>query len=223
VLVAAHRLAAEGKLDLDAPVKVENHFASLVDGSPFVVDPKDDTDDWVYRQIGRAVPLRKLLERMIVRSSNLATNLVMQRVPASAVRAACLSVGAEGMNVLRGVEDQKAHDKGLDNTTTAHALAKLLEAAAELPAVVDVLAAQQLNEGIPAALPPGTRVAHKTGSITRHYHDAALVYPGGAARRPYVLVVLTKGFEKEDEAIALVKAVSRKVWVHVLDAGRQSH
>jgi beta-lactamase class A len=79
-----------------------------------------------------------------------------------------------------------------------------------------------LNEGIPAALPPGNRVAHKTGSITRHYHDAALVYPKGR-RKPYVLVVMTKDFEREEDAVEVVRNISRTVWTHVVDAGRQTH
>src|SRR5205823_3357681 len=199
VLMEAHRLAALGKLRFDEPVLVENSFHSIVDQSPFTLDPKDDTDDWMYAQLGKRVAFGKLLERMIVRSSNLATNLVMDRVPAMQVTALCRSLGAPDIEVLRGVEDGKAHDKGLDNTATARDLRVLLEELAKSPAMVDLLSRQELNEGIPSALPKGTRVAHKTGSITRHYHDAAIVFPKG--RKPYLLVVLTKGFETEADAV----------------------
>lgn len=102
------------------------------------------------------------------------------------------ALGADSMLVLRGVEDGKAYAQGLNNTTTARDLATLLLAIAGGNAVgrettaelLDMLEAQEFNDGIPGGLPPGTRVAHKTGEITATWHDAALVYPEGSAR-PY--------------------------------------
>jgi beta-lactamase class A len=149
-----------------------------------------------------------LVEHMIARSSNLATNLVMQTLRAPAVERVCRELGARDMRILRGVEDLKAHEKGLDNLATAHDLALLLEAAP--PEAVAVLEKQEQNDGIPAGLPPATRVAHKTGDITRYHHDAALVFPKG--RKPYVLVVMTRGFETQKEAAAVVRDISRLVW-----------
>lgn len=221
VLLEAHRRAAEGSLRLDEPVSIVNDFVSIADGSHFVVDSKDDSDDWVYAQLGKQVPFGKLLERMIVRSSNLATNLVLARLHAAAVTALCERLGARETHILRGVEDGKAHARGLDNTTTASDLRLLLRALAEGGApgsaeMIALLERQEYNEGIPAALPAGTRVAHKTGSITGVYHDAALVLP--RARKPYVLVVLTRGFEQEADAVAAVRKVSRLVWDHVASA-----
>jgi beta-lactamase class A len=89
------------------------------------------------------------------------------------------------MVVLRGVEDGKAFEKGLNNTTTARDLSTLLLAIADghaaKPAttreLLRILEAQEFNDGIPAGLPQGTRVAHKTGNITATWHDAALIYP----------------------------------------------
>jgi len=204
VLLAAYRL----RVELDRPVRVDNCFTSIADGSPFAVDPKEDDDPWPYMQLGREVPLRVLLERMIVRSSNLATNLVMQTVSAAQVQHVCRDLGATDIRVLRGVEDPKAHERGLDNTATARDLALLL--AAMPPEGIEVLSRQQLDGGISSGLPRGTRVAHKGGDIARHHHDAALVFPEG--RKPYGLVVMTRGFEAKEEAAALVREVSRTVW-----------
>ena len=105
------------------------------------------------------------------------------------------------------MEDLKAHEQGLDNLATAHDL-PCSSAAPE--AAVAVLEKQEENDGIPAGLPPGTRIAHKTGDITRHYHDAALVFPKG--RKPYVLVVMTRGFETRQEAASVVARISRLVF-----------
>jgi beta-lactamase class A len=209
VLLAACRLHAP----LDAPVRVENRFVSIADGSSFAVDPADDEDPWTYAQIGTDVPLRALIEHMIVRSSNLATNVVMQTLRAAQVQQVCREAGASDIRVLRGVEDIKAHEKGLDNTATAHDLAVLLEA--QPPEAIGILVRQEFNEGIPAGLPPGTRVAHKTGDITAHYHDAALVFP--RARKAYVLVVMTRGFETKEQGAAAVREISRAVWRNVTE------
>lgn len=198
-------LAALKHGGLDQAVVVENRFQSLKDQSDFACDARDDNDDWTYQQIGKPVPLRTLLERMIVRSSNLATNNVMRVVPAAEV----MRLGVPGLKVLRGVEDQKAHDAGLDNTATAAALEQLLMQMP--PEGLEILQRQELNEGIPAALPPGTRVAHKTGSITRHYHDAALI------DGHIILVVMTRDFAAEADAVKVVQDIARAAFQHVLD------
>jgi len=214
VLLAAYRL----NLRLDQAVRVENRFASIADGSVFAVDPKDDDDPWPYTQLGKEVPLGVLLEHMIVRSSNLATNLVIRKLQAAQVERVCRDLGANDIRVLRGVEDLKAHEKGLDNTATAHDLALLLEAMP--PAAIEILSRQEFNEGIPAGLPKGTRAAHKTGDIPRHYHDAGVIFPPGPARRPYVLAVMTRGFESKAEAATVVAEISRTVWRSVVDSAR---
>jgi len=215
VLAAAHALAAAGELRLDDPVPVEDRFVSLADGSDFAVG--DDGDEWTRARIGRAVPLRSLVERMIVVSGNLATNLVLGRVPPARVSALCAELGAD-VTVLRGVEDAKAHARGLDNTATARGLLALLRAVAErrLPGSAEMLGLLERAEprdGIPAALPIGTRLAHKPGRIAGHSHDAALVFPTG--RPPYALVVLTRGFQDERAALGAIRAISRAVWDHL--------
>jgi beta-lactamase class A len=152
---------------------------------------------------------------MITVSSNLATNLLIERLGVENIRARVRELGAQGMNVLRGVEDAKAFQAGLVNTTTARGLMVLLDAiangtAAPPPAsdeMLDILKRQRFNAGIPAGLPPGTPVAHKTGTITKIHHDAGIVY----AARPYVLVVLVRGIQEEKESAALIAAIARTV------------
>lgn len=202
-------------LALDEPITVDNHFRSLYDGSDYQLDANDDSDPQPYQKIGQPVPLRWLVERMIVRSSNLATNIVIQLVGAEAVTHMCRTLGAQAIEVRRGVEDAKAHAAGMDNTTTARDLMILLRAIGErrvagADEMIGVLSRQELNEGIPAGLPPLTRVAHKTGSLGGIYHDAALVLTD----RPYVLVILTRGIADEKQAAQLVADISRIVWAH---------
>jgi len=218
VMIELFRQADRGALSLDQPVLLVNRFGSIVDGSPYAVSPADDSDSAMYARVGERVPLRELIERMIVRSSNLATNAAIALADPARVTATARALGASRMKVLRGVEDQKAYDRGLNNTTTAADLAALMAAIATdraaSPAACaemrDILSRQEFNGEIPAGLPPGTRVAHKTGQITGVLHDAAIVYP--PAGEPYVLVVLTRAIPDETVARALIADISRLVW-----------
>ncbi|WP_201773044.1 serine hydrolase [Gemmatirosa kalamazoonensis] len=221
VMIELMRRSDRGALALDQEILLVNRFASIVDGSPYALDTGDDSDSATYALVGRRVAVRELIRRMIVRSSNLATNALIALADPAQVTATAASLGAVRTRVRRGVEDQKAFDKGLNNVTTASDLAALLEAiergrAASAGACAEmrrVLLGQELDAGsIPAGVPPGTRVAHKSGQITGVLHDAAIVYPRG--RPPYVLVVLTRGIPDEKLAAAAIADVSRLVYAY---------
>jgi beta-lactamase class A len=220
VMLEVFRQVDAGTLSLEEPVTLTRQFASIVDGSPYELDAKDDEDAALHERLGQPVPLRELVARMITRSSNLATNLVLSRVDARRVTKTLRALGARRMTVLRGVEDGKAHARGLNNTATARDLASLLSALergraaspASTQAMRSILLAQELNREIPAGLPPGTPVAHKTGQISGILHDAAIVYPPG--HPPYVLVVLTSGIPDEAVARSLIVELSRQVYAH---------
>ncbi len=217
VLIALARRADRGLLHLDSTIPLGNQFASIVDGSPYTLNSADDSDDSVYARVGQRVPIRWLATRMITHSSNLATNTLLTVVAADSVTAVTRELGATRMLVRRGVEDTPAFRAGLNNVTTANDLAALLVAIATDRAASpascawmrEVLFAQAYNSAIPAGLPPGTRVAHKTGDITRVEHDAALVYPELGA--PYVLVVLTSGVDDQAKAHMLIADITRIV------------
>ena len=221
VMMEVFRQAHTGRLSLDASLAVRNEFKSIADGSPFSVSPEDDSEQTLYQKTGQAVPVRELVELMINASSNLATNVLIQRVTPARIMFFMRKSGARNIQVLRGVEDTKAYERHLNNTTTARDLSILLRRIAEGRAVskdasremVEIMSRQQFNEGIPAGLPAGARVAHKTGSITKINHDAAIVYPPGATeRKPYVLVVLTRGLADEKRAHKLIADISRVVY-----------
>src|SRR4029078_13179863 len=127
VMIEVLRRAQAGAFSLDQEILLVNQFASLADGSPFSLNMADDGDSVLYTKIGERVKIRELLQRMIVRSSNLATNQLIELVGAANVTATARSLGATGISVLCGVEDQKAFDKGMINTTTSADLATLLE------------------------------------------------------------------------------------------------
>ncbi len=218
VMMEVFREVERGRFALDGAVPVTNRFRSIVGDSAYQLSPDDDSELTLYDRVGGTVPLRELLRLMIVRSSNLALNTLVDLVPATQVMQTMERIGAGEMRVRRGVEDIPAFNRGLNNTTTARALARVMAAvarctvnsAASCAAMTEILAAQEFNEMIPAGLPAGTRVAHKTGSITGIQHDAAIIYPPG--RAPYVLVVLTRDARDTTAAMRVGADVSRLVW-----------
>lgn len=222
VLIELYRRVDAGALGLDQGILLVNKFGSIVDGSPYGLEAGDDSDSSAYARIGSRVPVRELIDRMITRSSNLATNALIELVRADRVNSTAHTLGARNIRVLRGVEDNKAFRAGLNNTTTARDLAVLLEgietgtaaSRASCNAMRDVLLRQEFNGEIPAGLPPGMKVAHKTGFITGVLHDAAIVYPPG--RKPYVLVVLTRGIPDDKVARQLIADISRLVYSHAV-------
>jgi len=216
VMIELFHQVREGKLKLDEPLVVRNEFHSLVDGSIYRLDSGDDSETDLYKAVGQTRTLGQLCELMITVSSNLATNLLVEKLGVENIRAMVHALQADGMNVLRGVEDNKAYEKGMNNTTTARGLLILLEAFAKGQAVdadssrqmVEILARQKFNEAIPAGLPSGTRVAHKTGELTKVHHDAAIVY----APRPFVLVILVRGLAESKDSAALMADITRRIY-----------
>jgi beta-lactamase class A len=217
VLMELFRQAGEKTLSLDDPIVLKNEFPSLVDGKPFALKPEDDSETTLYRRLGARVPTRELARLMITESSNLATNLLIERVTAEKVSALMDRLGAKEVRVLRGVEDGAAYRRGLNNTLTARGLMRILVRLADRDVVskqaseemLAILRAQKFNEGIPAGLPKGVSVAHKTGSFGGVYHDAAIVEPPRG--RPFVLVILTRGIQDEARSHRLVAEIARAV------------
>ena len=219
VMIQIFRDADAGLLRLDDSLTVHTAFPSLVPGEAFTVAREDDSDSTLYELVGRNRSVRELLELMITRSSNLATNILIERVGAARAQASARALGAWSIQVLRGVEDGQAYRAGLNNTTTARDLGVLLIAIVQgraasrtsCDSMLAILGRQEFNEGIPVGVPLGTRVAHKTGWIGEVvYHDAAVVYP--ARGGPYVLTVLTGGIKEDSVAHNLVADLSRLVY-----------
>ena len=218
VMIELFRRVDARTLSLDQTRSLENRFASLADGTPYSLNSKDDSEASLYTRAGGSATLRELNELMITRSSNFATNVLLGLLDPAAVNTTAHALGARNMMVRRGLEDGKAFEKGLNNTTTARDLGVLLTgiergtvaSRASCEAMKAVLLRQTFNTEIPAGLPPGVPVAHKTGSITGVLHDAAVIYPKG--RAPYVLVVLTRDIANEREAQTLIADISRQLY-----------
>lgn len=219
LLIAAYRRHERGEIDLDVEVAVHNDFRSAADGSPFSLDKEDDQDDDSWDLIGSTTSLRRLALHAIVKSGNLATNLVLERVGLGSVANVLVKAECSGETViLRGIGDAVARDAGLDNLVTAHDLALVMGGIASRNLALEqtcvdieeVLAQQEHRDKIPAGLPQGTYVANKTGWVDGVAHDVALVRPDQG--EPYVLVVCTTLGVPENAATELITDISRRIW-----------
>jgi beta-lactamase class A len=196
VLAALYRAAEAGTLDPAAAVPVVDEFDSAATGAGrFRCQREYDGDEAVWLRLGATAPLDWLADRMITRSSNLATNLVLAEIGLPAVGRAWTAAGARHSVTARGIDDSAARQAGLENLVTATDLAGLLAAigthrvagAASCAAMLDILMRQQRREDLAAGLPPGTRVAHKNGWVRWVRHGAGLVLPEDAP--PYTIAV----------------------------------
>lgn len=218
VMVEAFRQIDQGRLNLDDSLLVSNKFRSIVESSWYELSLTDDSEPQLYQAIGEFQPVRELIELMITQSSNLANNILVDHLGAKNISKTMEDLGAGGIKVLRGVEDNKAYEQGLSNTTDAYSLMVLYEKLARgqvvseavSQSIIEILKRQQFKDVIPALLPENVAVAHKTGSITGVRHDSGIVYLPDGGR--YVLVLLSKDLKDEEAGTKLLQNISKMVY-----------
>jgi beta-lactamase class A len=222
VMMEVFRQARLGAFSLTDLVPVYNQFASIADGSSYSLKAEDDSEKGLYARVGETASFYELVLRMITLSSNLATNILLEHVSPQQVTAFMRELGTDDLIVRRGVEDNQAYRRGMNNSATARGfmliLLKLAKreivSSADSDAMINILAQQRRNEMIPALLPRGTRIAHKTGWTGDYHHDIGLIYPSNG--EPFVLSILTKGYAEADEQDAheFVASIAKTIHDH---------
>jgi beta-lactamase class A len=222
VMIEVYKQAVSGQICLRDRVLIKNEFRSIADGSTYAIRASDDTDDRLYGLLGTKKSIRDLVDDMIIRSSNLATNLLIEVVEARRVTQTMRQLGARQMQVLRGVEDGKAFERGLNNTTTAFDLMRVFEKLAQGELIshraCDEMILTLLDQSdrciIPDRLPVTVKVANKTGKITGTHHDSGIVYlPNG---HKYVLVLLSAQLKNAKEGTEVLANVSEMIYQFVV-------
>lgn len=222
VMAEVYRQVAEGKFSLKDSILIKNEFISILDGSSFSITRESDSDTLIYDHLGEKRTVYSLMYDMIIISSNLATNLIVELVDAKNVTQTMRNIGANNIQVLRGVEDTKAYEAGMNNQVTAYDLMLLFEKidkeeivnAEASMAMMDILLDQKFNDIIPDKLPADVKVAHKTGSITGVRHDSGIVFlPDG---KKYVLVLLSKDLEDEETGVQAMANVSEVLYQYTI-------
>lgn len=218
VMIEVYKQADEGKFSLSDLILIKNEFKSIVDNSSYSMDINEDSGENLYHFIGQKKSIKELVFDMITVSSNLATNILIQLVGAENIMKTIRKLGANDIRILRGVEDIKAYNIGLNNTTTANDLKIIYEKLAEGDVVskdassqmVEVLLEQKHNAIIPAELPDIIKAAHKTGSITGVVHDSGIVFlPDG---RKYILILLSKNLISNNYGVNIEAKFSKFIY-----------
>jgi beta-lactamase class A len=228
ILVGVYASIHHGWLVPQSRLHVRNRFFGAVDGAPFRVLSDRDANSDVHDAIGKMMRVSELALHMIATSSNLATNLLLELVGLETVQRSLDELHIDGIDIRRGVEDERAFELGINNRVTADGLTQLLRVIAEERAfspelsrdMLEILHAQEFRNGIPARLPRAVRVAHKTGDISTVAHDAGVVYPEG--RKPYVIAVLTEWAPETSGRSATIAEVSHVVYDCLTRGGIES-
>ena len=221
VLLGVYDAIEQHRFDPISRVHVRNRFISVVDGRPYRVPRSSDANAEVQAAIGRMLTVHELAEHMIVTSSNLATNLLLDLVGIEAARASLARLHVSGIDLRRGVEDESAWEAGINNRVTAAGLCETLRLVEEGKAIsadaskamLDILHQQRFRSGIPAGLPEDARVAHKTGEISTVALDAGIVYLDG--RDAYVVVILTEWAPDVNARQETIARISRAVYEYM--------
>ncbi|MGB8981641.1 MAG: serine hydrolase [Anaerolineales bacterium] len=220
VMMEVFHQAAQELLSLEDCLPIVNSFTSIADGSTFSLLESDDAEQTLYPRLGESETILELTRLMIVRSSNLATNILLEKIGARNVNDFIQALGIRGVTVIRGIEDMAAYSLGMNNSATARGLTQTMRLIAAKRVVskqasekmIEIMLRQEFNESIPALLPEGVKVAHKTGWTGEVYHDTGIIYP--ADRKPYALSIMTRGFTEEQgaEAHACMAQISKVIY-----------
>jgi beta-lactamase class A len=221
VLLGVFAAIENGELEAHSRVHVRNRFLSVVEGESYRIDPLRDANGAVHASVGKTLQVTELARHMIVTSSNLATNLLIDVVGLESIQETVRQLGLAGIDLRRGVEDEAAWLRGVNNRVTAEGLCRALRLIEERRAVsehasdsmLEILHQQRFRSGIPAGLPEAARVAHKTGEMSSVAHDAGIVYL--ADRKPYVVVILTEWLPDRTGRQAVIANISRAIFEHV--------
>jgi len=220
VMMEVFRQAQEGRLSPADRIPILNSFTSIADGTSYSLDINDDSEKTLYARIAESETIAELTRLMIVRSSNLATNILLEKLGTKKVNDFIQLLGIQCVTVRRGVEDNVAFRLGMNNSASARGLTQTMKLIAEKKIVsedasekmIEILLGQEFNESIPALLPKSVRVAHKTGWTGEFYHDTGIVYADG--RKPYALTIMTRGFaeNQEQEAHMCMARISKMIY-----------
>ena len=221
VLLGVYGAIHEKRLVPQSRLHVRNRFRSAYDGSSFRILSERDADSEVQNAIGKTMRIGELARNMIIRSSNLSTNLLLDLLGIEFLQRVLEQYGLNGIDLRRGVEDELAFEHGINNRVTADGLVHLLRLIAEERAfspelsrsMLDILHDQEFRSGIPAGLPANARVAHKTGEISTVAHDAGIVYL--PKRKPFVVAILTEWEPETAGRSPTIAAASYMVYEHL--------
>lgn len=203
IMMAALAAVHAGKLALDQKVTIDRKY--------------QDNDSGTFQHLtpGFWITFRDALVMMIIVSDNTCTGTVVDMVGLGEIQRWCDAIGMTGTIHRFGIPPKLGRDHTLEQVTTTTpndqgmlleliwqgttdaAVARRLGSTPELCRLgLDILSWQKLKARLPSQLPLGTKVAHKTGTGSRGFMDAGIIFKG---ERP--LFILTAYTEHVPEAL----------------------
>ena len=203
IMMAALAAVHAGKLSLDQKVTIDAKY--------------QDNDSGTFQHLtpGFWITFRDALVMMIIVSDNTCTGTVVDLVGLGEIQRWCDALGMKGTTHRFGIPPKMGRDHRLDEvtTTTPNDQGMLLEliwqgttdptVAARLGSTtalcrlgLDILTWQKLKTRLPSQLPLGAKVAHKTGTGSRGFMDAGIIFKND---RPHC--ILTAYTEHVPEAL----------------------
>ena len=177
------------------------------------IQPEDITDDGSYELAGTVMTIDEALEAMITVSDNGTALELWHSLGPANINATLQKLGLNAFHI--------ANDDNDDNTATARVIGQYFTLLAQRklvsPAASDRMLArlerQTINDRLPAELPAGTVVAHKTGNLGFVTHDAGIIY---TASGPRIVVGMTANTDQE-EAVHFLNGLGALVYSAVLE------
>ncbi len=187
------------KLDVMYEVFRQQHLGLLSFDETLTIEPGDmaDATDEEVLAVGNQVTIQKALELMIDVSSNAAAHALGDRVGWDGINASMSELGLAQTRLSVGAWKLQVSDWRSELACTSPAdMQEFFDALYHhqlvSPTASDqmlrLLLAQKINDRLPAELPPGTAVAHKTGNLPGVVNDAGIVY---GPRADFILIVMT--------------------------------
>jgi len=218
VMIEFYKQLHQGKLSLEDTLQIKNEFKSIVDGTMYKLSEFDDSDKNTYNKLGQYYSINNLIYEMITISSNFATNILIDYIGANNVTKSMKEIGALNIDILRGVEDIKAFELGLNNTTSAKDLLIIYEKLAKgkiinnesSATMIDILKDQKYDDIIPKYLPKNIEVANKTGMITGVHHDSGIVFLKDGKK--YVIIILSKNMSDMESGTEMMAKISELIY-----------
>ena len=218
VMIEFYKQLHQGKLSLEDTLQIKNEFKSIVDGTMYKLSEFDDSDKNTYNKLGQYYSINNLIYEMITISSNFATNILIEYIGANNVTKSMKEIGALNIDILRGVEDIKAFELGLNNTTSAKDLLIIYEKLAKGKIInnkssaimIDILKDQKYDDIIPKYLPKDIEIANKTGMITGVHHDSGIVFLKDGKK--YIIIILSKNMSDMESGTEMMAKISELIY-----------
>ena len=201
VMVEVFRQLAAGSFDLNTRVTLRRS------------DKDWGSGDLAGGRVGSSYPVSRLLALMIGVSDNTATNMLIRLVGRPHINTSMIELGLTHTRLTDFIRSEGPHIRWALRSSPAD-MAHLLRAMAKNQLIdewssrqmIAILTGQHHNSLLPAPLPEGTTIAHKTGTLHDTLNDVGIVYEGAD---PYVIAVMTTDLPTLASGRRFIRGVSR--------------